>query len=392
MHARSLLAALAATGPAGLTNTLATAATADKTPIQQLTVPPVLAQLGIQRAITASGPFAVPAMVANDTSDDNGMGTFQQLADLPCRDCFITGFSLGLRYGDGPNGSAGATANIDTGMYLHHGVLSNINRTDATCSAANGGTYQRMFGAGNERGYVDLTLNGTRRAGYYIAKDEVILLVAEIMNMQVGAARDVYATVTWDYVQAPKAATNANTTAAATEKWSQAIPIWLDIDGLCGSFTNGSEVAVPPNTEVFSYSMPVAWKPDAGVNGTIKNYEVLVTASHLHDGAVQLDIAKNGKTLCEGVATYGGSPEYISQVPGPDMPGMPGMSMSMSMGPVPLTHISAIAMCYGVGATSSNDQWSVTAHYNLTEHPGLETVNGQAKPIMGIGLLFFVEV
>ncbi|KAL1896157.1 hypothetical protein Sste5346_004900 [Sporothrix stenoceras] len=385
MHARSILAALAATGPAGLTNTLSTT---DKTPIQQLTVPPALAQLGIQRAITASGPFAVPAMVANDTSDNNGMGTFQQLADLPCRDCYITGFSFGVRYGDGPNGSAGATANIDTGIYLHHGVLININRTDATCSAANGGNFQRMFGAGNERGYVDLTLNGTRRAGYYIAEDEVILLVAEIMNMQVGAPREVYVTAQWDYVQAPKAAASATTNTTSVERWSPATPVWLDIDGLCGSYTNGSEVAVPAGVEVFSYSMPVAWKPDGGPNGTVRNYQVLVSASHLHDGAIQLDTAKNGKTICEGVATYGGSPEYISQVPGPDMPGMPGMSM----GPVPLTHISAIHMCSGVGATTSSDEWSVTAHYNLTAHPGLETVNGQAKPIMGIGLLFLVEV
>lgn len=378
MHSSAFLAALAAAGPAGLTNTL------DKVPAQPLEVPAPLAQLGIQRTVTASGPFAVPAMVANDTSDDNGMGTFQQAAALPCRDCFITGFSFGVRYGDGPNGSAGANANIDTGIYLHHGVLININRTDATCAPANGGTFQRMFGAGNERGHVDLTLNGTRRAGYYVGAEDVIYLVAEIMNMQVGAPRDVYVTATWDYVAAP--AVNASTTAA--KRWAPAIPVWLDIDGNCGSYTNGSEVAVPAGVEVFSYAMPVPWHPDAAAGGGApKNYDVLVSASHLHDGGLQLDISKNGALVCEGVAKYGQLPEYISQVPGEDMPGMPGMSM----GSTPLTHISSIHLCSGVGATSSADQWSVTAHYNLTAHPGLETVNGQSKPIMGIGILFLVE-
>ncbi|ERS98074.1 uncharacterized protein SPSK_06397 [Sporothrix schenckii 1099-18] len=382
MHLSAILAALAATGPAGLTNTL------DKEPLQHLTVPEPLANLGIQRARTASGPFSVPGMVANDTSDDNGMATFQRPALVPCVDCYITGFSFDVRYGDGPNGSAGAIANVDTGIYLHHGVLVNLNRSDTTCDKLGGASIQRMFGAGNERGYIDLTSNGTRRAGYYVAPDETVLLIAEIMSMQAGAARDVYVTTTWDYVQAPSSSNTTKTGgAAAAERWAPAVPVWLDIDGDCGTYLNGSEVAVPPGDAVFSYSSPQPWHPQSGAGGAAKNYSVLVSASHLHDGALQLDIAKNGATVCEGVATYGGTPEYVSQVPGPDMPGMPGMSM----GPVPLTHISAIHKCYDVGTTSSSDAWSITAHYNFTAHPGLETTNGLAKPIMGIALLFLAE-
>ncbi|CAK7226080.1 hypothetical protein SBRCBS47491_006107 [Sporothrix bragantina] len=380
MIASSLLSALALAGSGGLSG-------ATHYPVEQLTAPAPLAQLGIQRTRTTVGPFAVPAMVANDTSDDNGMGTFQTFAALPCRDCFITGFSYGVRYVEA-NGTVSADeANINTGMYLHHALLINLNRTDATCPPPLGGV-QRMFGAGNERTYVDITNNGTHQAGYYLNKDDVVVLVAEIMNMQMGSgARNVVVTATWDYVAA------SNKTAS----FASAIPVWLDIDGNCGSFTNGSEVAVPANTSVFSYSMPVPWSPDAAAasvavnttntTATPKNYKVLVAASHLHDGALQLDIAKNGATICEGVATYGQTPEYISEVPGEDMPGMPGMSM----GSTELTHISSIHVCNDAGTTSSNDKWSVTAHYNLTEHQGLETVNGQAKPIMGIGLLFLIE-
>ncbi|CAK7221430.1 hypothetical protein SCUCBS95973_004498 [Sporothrix curviconia] len=383
MLASSFLSALALAGSGGLGG-------ADTYPVEQLTAPAPLTHLGIRRARTTSGPFAVPAMVVNDTSDDNGMGSFQALAALPCRDCYITGFSFGVRY-VAANGSVAADeANINTGMYLHHALLVNMNRTDTTCPPPLG-VFQRMFGAGNERTYVDVSNNGTRRAGYYIGKEDVIALVAEIMNMQMGGgARNVVVTATWDYVAA-----SSNKTAAPSA-FASAIPVWLDIDGNCGSFTNGSEVAVPPSTSVFSYTMPVPWSPGAAAGATLdgnktaaapKKYEVLVAASHLHDGALQLDISKNGTLVCAGVASYGQTAAYISKVPGLGMPGMPGMST----GPTELTHISSIHVCSDAGTTSSNDHWSVTAHYNLKEHPGLETVNGQAKPIMGIGLLFLVE-
>ncbi|CAK7201456.1 hypothetical protein SEUCBS139899_004160 [Sporothrix eucalyptigena] len=377
MLASSFLSALALAGPPGSIG----AGAPTKYAIEQLTVPPQLAKLGIQRARTVNGPFAVPGMVANDTSDDNGMGTFQELASLPCFDCYITGFSFGIHYVDANGSVSAGEANVNTGIYLHHAVLINMNRTDATCPLTSGGSFQRMFGAGNERGYADLSLNGTKRAGYYVGKEDIIALVAEIMNMQMGPARKVVVTSTWDYVTAEVTNTQPEGMFAA------AVPVWLDIDGNCGSYTNGSEVAVPANATVFSYSMPAPWSPDAGKDGALRKYNVLLSASHLHDGGLQLDISKNGTIVCEGVANYGETPAYISEVPGEDMPGMPGMSM----GSTELTHISSIHMCSGVGATSSDDHWSVTAHYNLTAHPGLETINGNAKPIMGIGIMFLVE-
>ena len=95
------------------------------------------------------GPFLVPSVRVN-----MGMKSFTvpNLA-LPCKDCHITGFQADLKY---PNGS---TANVDTGMMLHHAILYNANRKDTSCPNIER-SIERNFGAGNERGIVDLTRKG----------------------------------------------------------------------------------------------------------------------------------------------------------------------------------------------------------------------------------------
>ena len=95
------------------------------------------------------GPFLVPSVKVN-----MGMKSFSiQNMDLPCRDCYITGFQPDLRY---PNGT---TANVDTGMMLHHTIMYNANRKDTSCPGLER-SIERNFGAGNERGIADLTRKG----------------------------------------------------------------------------------------------------------------------------------------------------------------------------------------------------------------------------------------
>ncbi len=72
---------------------------------------------------------------------------------LPCSDCYITSFQAGLEYVDG------TYANANTSMWLHHAVILNPNRKDASCSTRANAT-ERVFAAGNERSFIDLTLNG----------------------------------------------------------------------------------------------------------------------------------------------------------------------------------------------------------------------------------------
>jgi hypothetical protein len=71
-------------------------------------------------------------------------------AEMPCNDCLITNWVASLEFNDG------STANANTGMWLHHVVYFNLNRTDTICDS-----YPDRFAAsGNERTPVDITVGG----------------------------------------------------------------------------------------------------------------------------------------------------------------------------------------------------------------------------------------
>lgn len=91
------------------------------------------------------GPFTVPGMDVN-----GGMERFVMKMAIPCSDCLITHVRAELEYPDG------SYANADTGMWLHHAVIYNMNRTDTTCPKLP----DRIFAFGNERTPLDLTLQG----------------------------------------------------------------------------------------------------------------------------------------------------------------------------------------------------------------------------------------
>lgn len=81
------------------------------------------------------------------------MGGFEQPSTpLPCRDCLITSMQMGLEYVDG------SPADANTGIWLHHGIMVNRNRTDSVCGRDAYG--QRFFASGNERTLVDISASG----------------------------------------------------------------------------------------------------------------------------------------------------------------------------------------------------------------------------------------
>jgi hypothetical protein len=93
------------------------------------------------------GPYEVPP-----SHIDNGMKNYvNQNATMPCHDCLITWFQADLVYPDG------ATANADTGMWLHHTVLTNGGKEDVKGCHYRG---ERFFASGNERTLVDISMNG----------------------------------------------------------------------------------------------------------------------------------------------------------------------------------------------------------------------------------------
>ena len=94
------------------------------------------------------GPFTAPPLSVN-----NGMGDWLvPEAQKPCTDCLITWILAGLEY---PNGT---DANADTGLWLHHTVFSNTNRTAAVCPQAKTG--DDFFASGNERTPANICVNG----------------------------------------------------------------------------------------------------------------------------------------------------------------------------------------------------------------------------------------
>jgi len=173
-------------------------------------------------------------------------------------------------------------------------------------------------------------------------------------------AREVVVTIDWEYVP------------GTAQGFQSTVPVWIDVDGVCGSFTNGSEVAVP-DSPVFDLSMEPSWTTN--VAG-----EVVLIMPHLHDGGVVLDIAKNDKSVCSRTAQYGESPGFIS-------PMMQGMQMDMGMD-MDMLHISSMETCTGVGRTEVGDKWSIKAAYNMTQHPGMIGEDMKRAPVMGLAIMF----
>ena len=84
--------------------------------------------------------------------EHGGMKNFKEKqALLPCKNCFITWMQAGLEYPNGTN------ANVDSGMWLHHTVLSNVARKDTLGCGYKG---DRFFASGNERSAIDLCASG----------------------------------------------------------------------------------------------------------------------------------------------------------------------------------------------------------------------------------------
>jgi len=162
------------------------------------------------------GPFTIPA----GTATDPGMIHNKLLLGVrrPCSDCFITSFTPDLVYGDRTT-----RATMDSGPMLHHFVLTNQFRRDATCGSSwLGLAGQRFFASGDERTAIALPSGYGYRTRWY---DSWNMLV-DLMN-HATTSKTVYVRVTYTY-----------------RPWWETVrgvtPVWLDIDQ-CGD----SEYSIP---------------------------------------------------------------------------------------------------------------------------------------------------
>lgn len=219
------------------------------------------------------GPFTIPA----GTMDKPGEIENRILLGVakPCIGCYITSMAPDLVYPDGSN------ANVDTGVMLHHTLLSSGVRADPTCGRNLLGLIgQRFFAAGNERTVVAVAPG----YGYYVPFLDSWNMVVDLMNESM-TAKTVYISIAFTYTRTPQ---------------TRVTPVWLDIDQ-CGD----SEYAVPAGMS------DRHWDWRVNVPGRIVGI-----GGHVHDDGVRTEATNEttGRSICNSVGRYGESPEFIDDM------------------------------------------------------------------------------
>jgi hypothetical protein len=226
------------------------------------------------------GPIPVPPAMGGVPGRASGgapLGVPPFLA-MPCTNCYITGTTIDLVYEDS------SSANLDTGVMLHHLVLAQRGRPDATCAESTpiGRFGERFFAAGNER------TSGQLPAGFgYHFGEGPLASIFDIMNHS-DTPKTVYVAGTISYLP------------DSTPGIKAVRPLWLDMNN-CST----SEYSVPAGA---SNSV---WRWTSNVTG-----RVLTAAGHVHDGGIKtvLSNESTGQHLCTSWASYGTKPQYMGTV------------------------------------------------------------------------------
>lgn len=193
---------------------------------------------------------------------------------MPCQNCYVTGTEIDLVYENGQS------ANLDTGVMLHHLVLAQAGRPDPTCGSSNalGQLGHRFFAAGNER------TSGHLPPGFGIHLGAGPLLsVFDIMNHS-SELKVVYLKA--DVHHLPD----------STPGIKPVTPIWLDM----------------ANCSLSTYPIPAGptnsvWRWTSNITG-----RVVAAGGHVHNGGVKTVLSNEttGEHICTSVAGYGTKPQF----------------------------------------------------------------------------------
>jgi stress up-regulated protein Nod 19 len=223
------------------------------------------------------GPFVVTPAGAGGDADHANIAV--PSLPKPCTNCFLLEAQPDLVYADG------TSANLDTGMMLHHAVLFNAGRQDPTCGPEQpfpGKLGQRFFASGNER------TPGQFPPGFgYFVDGGNWSGIFHVMNHS-AEAKSVFfqLKVRWS----PAAAGGVH----------PLTPIWLDMNNC-----NTSEYAVPAGPSSSH------WTWTSNVTGRI-----ISTAGHVHDGGVRTTLTNQttGQHLCTSWASWGKKTAYQGSI------------------------------------------------------------------------------
>jgi hypothetical protein len=244
------------------------------------TAPPLPGARGIL-ATVQYGPFTLTAAKA-----DSGKSASPVLSNIirtklqpPCTNCYLTAMEPDLVYADG------SSANFDTGVMLHHGVLGDSSQPDLTCgrNSTIGWLGRRFFASGNER------TKGVLPApfGYRIGGSDWWTGIFEIMNFN-SSPQTVWFKFTVHYLQ------------ASDESVKPVVPVWLDKNN-CGN----SEYSIPAGRST------TTWDWTSSITG-----RVVFVGGHVHNWGqkISLSNATTGERTCKSVAGYGTKPAYQGNI------------------------------------------------------------------------------
>jgi hypothetical protein len=227
----------------------------------------------------------------------------------PCSNCNVTGVKLDLAYSDG------ASANLDTGVMLHHVLLWQYGMKDSTCGSDTpvGMAGQRFFAAGNER------TSGALPPGYaYFLGSNAMNAYFDLVNhsteMKMVSFR---AKVTY--------------LPGSTKGIKKVTPVWLDQNNC--SLTSTYKAPAGPSNQV------AKWK--STINGT-----VVAAGGHVHDGGIKTVMFNEttGDHICTSWAGYGKDPAFKGSVD----------SMSVCIGE-------------NLGSIREGEDLAIDTYYNLEE-------------------------
>ncbi len=264
----------------------------------------------------------------------------------PCDDCYITGILPDL-----VKKGTDTSVNMNNGGMLHHVVLMNLNRQDATCPAWGGfkpinwlgllnGGNERFFAAGNERTIAQLNTAGTY--GYRVNKGDRWGLIYHLMNYT-QQPMDVEFKFTFTWVR----------------KATPVDPVWLDIDQC-----SDSEKKIPAGYSDLEWSTPV-----------LRGGTLVGVGGHAHDHsiAVSLENVTKKKFSCVSVAGYAPGSTSAPSGPGPGTPGHPVKANTVTTDGHPGTSLDAyMGSVSDFSPCTPMDQWDVgdTARIHATYyHP-----------------------
>jgi len=290
---------------------------------------------GAQLHKTRYGPYNVAA---------GGMMSNKPVTGVkePCSECDIVAINAGLEYADG------SVANVNTGAWLHHMVVS-VRGTGKENPVCRGMSIMgaRWFASGNERAVARTNIDGNY--AFKFNRGDSISMLVDLMN-SANTAKTLYLTVTFEYM--PRSMSRKEATVA-----------WLDVTG-CG----GSEVPATGKSGKFSLKSP-GWR--STLSGTM-----LYATGHVHDAGTATAIYQNGKEVCVSTQLYGRTPEYIS----PEGAGHGGHKRRDGGGGM---HISDSCACRNFGQLRRGDDLVVEARYDTNSAP-LAMHGDKLEGIMGI--------